>query len=319
MNNSKKNIWILGGTGFIGKALVAQLADNPQYLLNLLVHKNIPFKTLEHFNTFIGSLEDFDLDWMQKYPPDILFHLARLGGGNALTRSLAAKRGARANARLIKFLTELKKTPVVVYVSGSLMYGHQTLSNGADESAAISPVAFARYYIEGEKPWMEAQQKKILDIRFARPGWIVGDNSWFRVYYWNYYLQTGKIPMYGDGQTLMSLVHVYDCAGQIINLAENGTTCQNFNIFSSNPVSQKEFSETLARLLDASIENIPIKKMIGKYGKTVAEAFTSSIPLRTSCSELVNEYVPKYGQVDEMLLNTISVFKNQKSVLTETP
>lgn len=319
MTASKKNVWVLGGTGFIGKVLVNQLADNPRYLLNLLVHKSVSFRNLEPFNVFTGSLVDFDLAWMNKYPPDIIFHLARLGGSNFLTRSLAAQRGAKANSRLINFLTTLKKPPVVVYVSGSLMYGNQTFGKWADETTALSPVSYAKYYVAGEKPWMEAQQKGLLDIRFARPGWIVGNNSWFRIYYWNYYLQTGKVPLFGDGQQFMSLIHVDDCAGQILNLAEHGTQNQNLNIFAGAPVTQREFSGLMASLLHTEVDNIPVKKITQKLGKTITEALISSIPLRTKYPELANQYNQVYPHPEGMLSNVISVFKHHKSILTETP
>ena len=277
MSLKRKNVWILGGTGFIGSALVDRLSKNPQYLLHLLVHNNIPYKQLESYNTFTGSLENFDYKWLEKHPPAIIFHLARIAGSNAITRYIASYKGEKANRRLITYLSKMKVPPQIVYVSGSLMYGNQNLGEYADEYSKLSPVAYARYYSREERPWIEAQTKQFLDIRFARPGWIVGPASWFRTFYWIPFILTGKIPMYGDGQQLMSLVHLEDCAAQILNLAEDGSRCQNLNIFSGDPISQQKFAETLAKLLNTSIEPISLKKLQKLYGKTTAEAFNSSI------------------------------------------
>src|ERR1035437_4933740 len=157
MSNSKKNIWILGGTGFIGTALLKQLSNNPSNLLHLLVHKNIPYRSLENFNIFTGSLQHFDYTWLEKYPPDIIFHLARIGGSNSIKRYLAAQKGEMANQSLINFFVNLKSSPVIVYVSGSLMYGHQFSGKQADEEIDLSPISYAKYYIHAEKPWIEAQ------------------------------------------------------------------------------------------------------------------------------------------------------------------
>ena len=305
--NNKRNIWIFGGTGFIGKALVKQLSENPQNILHLLVHKNIPYRFLEDFNTFTGNLQYFDYQWLEKYPPDIIFHLARLGGSNTLTRYFAAKKGEKANQKLVNYLSGLKSPPVVVYVSGSLMYGHQVVGKEANEQSELLPASYARYYIHGEKPWIDAQSKQLLDIRFARPGWIIGPNSWFRFFYWNPFLQTGRVPIYGDGWQLMSLVHLDDCAAQIINLAEHGMKFQNLNIFSGTPITQQEFVETLAKLLHTKIE----LKSLRPYGSTVAEAFISSIPLKTNFPQLLGRYQHQYPNIEAMLQKTISILEHE--------
>ncbi len=319
MNLSKKNIWILGGTGFIGRALVNQLSNDSQNILHLLIHKNSPYQHLEYFNTFTGSLGSFDLGWLKQYPPDVIYHLARLGGSNKLTRSLASHKGAKANSRLISFLSQTKSPPIVVYVSGSLMYGHQENGNFVDESATLSPVSYAKTYIYGEKPWIEAQQKLILDVRFARPGWIVGNSSWFKSFYWNAFLKTGKVPLYGDGNQLMSLIHVNDCAGQIIHLANQGGRNQNFNIFCGNPVTQRIFSETLADLLDVDTEPIQIEALSRKYGSIVSKAFNTSIPLSTKFPDLANSYTFQYPDLKTILKQTLFVLKHNKTVFPPTP
>jgi nucleoside-diphosphate-sugar epimerase len=192
MTGRKKNIWILGGTGFIGKALVKYLSNSENFLLHLLVHKNIPYKFLEPFSVYTGSLENFDFLWMEKYPPDIIFHLARLGGSNAISRRISSGKGEKANLRLIQFLLKLKTTPVIVYVSGSLMYGNQKNESPADENSTLNPISYARYYYRAEEPWLKAQHSGQLNIRFARPGWILGQDSWFRIFYREPYIQTEK-------------------------------------------------------------------------------------------------------------------------------
>jgi nucleoside-diphosphate-sugar epimerase len=158
MEMAKKNIWILGGTGYIGAALVKHLAAIDGYRLHLLVHRNVPYKFLEPFSIYTGSLENFDLSWMEKYPPDIIFHLARLGGSNAFTRKFSSLKGAKANERLIKFLSGLKTSPVIVYVSGSLMYGHQESGSFVDENSELDPVSYGRYYYRAEEPLLKAQR-----------------------------------------------------------------------------------------------------------------------------------------------------------------
>lgn len=319
MSQSKKNIWILGGTGFIGKALLKRLSDSGCYNLHLLVHQNIPYKFLETHSIFTGSLENFDWSWMERYPPDIVFHLARLGGSNVISRIFSSQQGAKANERLIQFLSGLKTPPVVVYVSGSLMYGHQENGLVADENTKLNPVSFARYYYHAEKPWLNAQREGKLDVRFARPGWIIGPDSWFRIFYWEPFIRDGRIPMYGDGRQLMSLIHLDDCATQILNLAERGQRDQDLNIFAGEPVSQKDFANLLASRLNAVVEPIPEPKLRKLYGKTVAEALTSSIPMITNYPELKDPASFLYPAPVNMTDSVLSFLKNKQRVLAKTP
>lgn len=305
----KRNIWVLGGTGFIGTSLVKYLAQNSENMLHLLVHKHIHYQSFEKFNTFSASLENFETQWMERYPPQIIFHLARIGGNNNFSRYFSSRWAMNANRRLISFLSGLESPPKIVYVSGSLMYGHQSMTS-VTEHSDISPVSFARHYIRGELPFLDAQKKKILDIRFARPGWIIGPSSWFTGFYWKYYLKTGKIPLYGSGLQLMSVIHVDDCAGQIVNLAEHGLPMQNLNIFSGKAITQQLFAETLAQLLNTSVTNVPVKSLEKQFGKTISEAFEVSIPLATDYTELINQYKPKFDNIEAMLSNTLSLLKD---------
>ncbi|MFA6468581.1 MAG: NAD(P)-dependent oxidoreductase [Bacteroidota bacterium] len=319
MNSHKRNIWVFGGTGFIGSALVGRLLENPGNRIHTLVHKRIPGKKLESVNTFSGDLRTFDLTWLEKYPPDIVFHLARLGGANSITRYFAARQGATANRRLIQFFRSTPKPPKIIYVSGSLIYGHQPEGVAADETAPLSPVAYARYYMTGEQPWIEAQKERTLDVRFARPGWIVGPESWFKVFYWDYFQKTGKVPVYGDGMQMMSLIDVEDCAEQIANFGLQGNNMLNLNIFSGPPVSQFTFARSLAEILNAGIETISQEQLQRMFGRTVREALTSSIPLTSCFPEIRSLTADRYPTMDAMLRKTLSFLKNKERILSESP
>jgi nucleoside-diphosphate-sugar epimerase len=311
MENRQKNIWVFGGTGFVGEALVSHLALNPHNRLFLLLHRTTNFKKYESFNTFVGSLSGFDFRLFERNPPDILFHLARFAGGNAATRHFASRRAFKANRRLKTMLENLEKPPVVVYVSGSLMYGPQLGDDCATERTPLNPVAFANYYKKGEEPWIEAQNEGIPDIRFARPGWIVGPSSWFKKFFLDFYLKTGKIPFYGDGSQLMSLVGLQDCARLIDRLGREGVKGQNLNIFTMPPVTQKEFSKHLAGKLNAEVTGILLPDVIRSYGKTVASALTTSIPLSTEYSEWYQNFQPSAPDLNTILDAGLALLKNE--------
>jgi nucleoside-diphosphate-sugar epimerase len=309
--SSYRNVWVLGGTGFIGQALTSFLKSSPHNKIHMLVHKRIPYRKLEEINTFTGSLAGFDLNWFSRYPPDVIFHLARPAGSFSITRKIAAIKARKANQRIIDYLCKLPQPPVVIYVSGSLMYGSPNNNAPAFESTALNPVSFARHYITGEKPWIDAQAEEKLDVRFARPAWVIGDSSWFKEHYWKYYKLTGKIPCFGDGTQLMSVIHLEDCARMIDCLSISGSKRQNLNIFYGEPITQLEFCSIIAKKTETDIKMISSAEMRSRYGRTATAALLSSIPLATDYTEMHKKSGFVYQDTESMIDHTLSLLKHK--------
>jgi nucleoside-diphosphate-sugar epimerase len=306
-----RNIWIFGGTGYIGQALLRHLSASSNNHLHLLIHRQMPFRYLENYHTFTGSLSAFDPYWFDRFPPDVVFHLARPAGSSLMIRHLSSWLGEKANNRLVRLLSDLKKPPVVVYVSGSLVYGEQSPNTHADEKTTLRPTAFARFYFRNERPWMKARDAGLLDVRFARPGWILGPASWFKVFFWDHYLNTGKVPCYGNGEQLMSLVHIDDCVAMINNLSLEGKKNQTLNIYSGSATTQIEFAEQLATILNAKVAMISLNKAKRRYGKTTAQALTSSIPMQTLYKNLHQHQQILFPDIKNMLVGIVSLLKNK--------
>lgn len=311
MKHQHRRIWIFGATGFIGQALVNYLSSNPNNQLFILFHNKMPFKNYESHNTFTGSILNIEPEIFERYPPDLIFHLARIPGGNIISRTLASEKAYRANVRLTEILENLEKPLVVVYVSGSLMYGPSRYGNPVSENARLNPVSFAKHYIRGELPWLHVQKTGKLDVRFARPGWIVGPDSWFREFFWNHYLKTGCIPCYGDGSQLMSVTGLNDCARLIDLLSVAGAPRQNLNMFTLSPVTQKYFTEVLAGKLNAGVEEVSMPRLVRLYGKTVAEALTLSIPLSTVHSGLYKNFRPLEPGLDAIFEKVLMLLEDK--------
>lgn len=306
-----RNIWVLGGTGYIGSALVNHLARDPANRIHILIHRNVPYRFLERFNTITGSISTFDPYWFGRYPPDVLFHLARPAGSRGITRTWAASRGEKANRRLVNIMKGLDKPPVVVYVSGSLLYGPRPDHDPAVESSPLAPASFAAYYHQNEKPWLEAQQRNELDVRFARPGWITGPASWFEQFFWHPMMMNAKIPCYGNGHQLMSLIHLDDGAAMIQALSRSATRSQNLNIFVGKPITMRSFCEILSEITGLEIEHIDEPTIEKRMGKTVAQALTASIPMATLYPELQKEARVRFSSNRELLAHVIGLLKNK--------
>lgn len=309
--SKSRNIWVFGGTGFIGESLVSHLKTNPDNRLNLLVHKRIPYRKLEDLNTFTGDISTFDPAWFRRYPPQIVFHLARISGSNYISRRFASENAFKANTRMVEILSSLPDPPIVVYVSGSLMYGSQDNNTPANEFTPLRPLAFAKYIIPGEQPWLEAQQRNLLDVRFARPAWVVGTKSWFREFFWNVFRSTGKVPYYGSGDQLMSLISTEDCARLIDELSRSGNKGQNLNVFTGEPLTQLQFAEIAASYLNAGVLQIKRDDVKHWFGVMVADALTSSIPLSTQYPDIYRNANILTSNAEEIISNTLILLQNE--------
>lgn len=315
----ERQLWMLGGTGYIGSALREHLTERGGQKLHLLLHHQADLHIREAYNCFQASLAEIDPRWFERYPPDVVFHLARPAGSHPLTRWYRALRGEAANARLIGILAALPKAPQVVYVSGSLMYGSLPEGSRASEQQPLRPDAYASAYFRNEKPWLAAGRAGLLDVRFARPGWILGPDSWFERFFWQPYLRSGKVPIYGDGKQWMSIVSLKNCAGMVDALSRYGSPGQVLNIFGMPPLRQESFSKMMAELLDGGVERIPMARLQKELGRTTARALTLSIPMESNYPEIYAKAGMEEENLAQLLTDTLRLLKDKEAVFTKSP
>ncbi len=311
MTTNPRNVWVLGATGYIGQALLKHLALDKGNRIHLLLHKRTNFPHLEAFSAFQASLGNFDPEWIKQYPPDVVFHLARPAGSNFVMREVRSFIGEHSNGRLARLFATTEKPPLIVYVSGSLVYGQIPPDEIALEDRPHNPGSFSKAYYRNEKPWLKAASQGTLDIRFARPAWIVGPGSWFRKYFWDYYLQCGKVPCYGDGSQQMSLIGLDDCAAAIDALSIYGHHGQTLNLFAMDALRQIEFCMGMASHLKTDVEMISLAKAKQIYGRTVATALITSIPLGSMHMQTYECLPMRLKTLDDLLDGVIGLLKNE--------
>jgi nucleoside-diphosphate-sugar epimerase len=283
-------VLLLGGTGFIGSAVLARLRQRNDVRVMLLGHLNVDYRELEDVDLIVGSLSNFDLTWIDVFEPDTILHLARMGGRTSVGRRLAATRGWFANRRLIGKLLQLKAPPRVVYVSGTLVYGDRG-EEWVDERSPIFPVAYARQYIVAERPWMAAQASGDLPVMIVRPPWVVGSTSWFATYYAGVLARDGVAPCYGDGDNWMTFLDVDDCAGLILHVAERGTSGNSYNILAPGQhVRQRDFAAFLAAVAGTAVSFIDRRTVARRLEAGAAEALTTSTRSTTFHDAILRTY-----------------------------
>lgn len=277
---SDGHIWILGATGYVGHALgIEAMKEYPPARLITFGHRKMDARLMEESNHFVCPLNEISEELLERYPPKKIFHCARMAGSSDRKRRSAAQKGASANERLIQMLRKMKDAPVLIYCSGSLMYGPQT--SEANEQTPLNPIGYARAYLQAEEPFLNARNERHLDARMARPAWILGPGSWFQAFFLGPAKKTGKVPYYGSGEQLMSVLSLESCAKQLLRVPDDGKPFSDQNLICYAPVAQRDFSQMLADILGLSTVQVPESALLKRHGKTVTEALCTSIPIGT--------------------------------------
>jgi nucleoside-diphosphate-sugar epimerase len=226
-----------------------------------------------------------------------------MAGSNDRSRRIAARKGYKANQRLIQLIEGAQTKIPIVYCSGTLMYGNT--EDCVNEDAALLPIAYARAYEYAERPWVKAAETGNMDVRIARPGWILGPDSWFEHFFYKPTIRSGKVPIYGDGNQFMSIISVEDCAGQLTHLMEHGMPNQSANLFGFEPIKQKDFAVLVAQYLQTATMKISASETKNKFGTTVFEALTSSTPVTTKHEHWRSAYEPLHTDLKALVESTI--------------
>ena len=138
-----KKVLIIGSSGFIGSRLIKKIKAIDNIKVMVLLHKNFNFADFEDFDSITSSLTNFNLEHINRFKPDVIFHLGRLKGNGIFGRLMAANKGKNANNRMIKYLLRNRLKPRVFYFSGTLVYGNKS-SETADEESRINQLLFKR-------------------------------------------------------------------------------------------------------------------------------------------------------------------------------
>ena len=301
-----KRVFILGGTGFIGSAVVRNLSCRPgDYILRLITHTKLPGRELEQTDTWESDLASLPLALIDDFNPEAIIHMARMGGRNMPGRYFAAVRGAVANNRILHHLVKTQVNTRIVYISGTLVYGDCGDKQVTEESK-VRPASFTRQYLIAEKPWMRALETGSLPVMILRPPWIMGGSSWFAAFYINYMPRNKGVPRFGSGENLMTFLDIDDCAGLIVHALEHGKPGRYYNLFAPGAcITQIEFASILSEITGLPVHKLSRRHTGRVYGRTLMEALTFSARISTMYPEFLAGYRFRFPAIDGMIYKNL--------------
>ena len=296
-----QKILITGGTGFIGKALIDDLV-NKKYQITVLTRNNQLTNTSNIF--YVNSLENLEFNF------DLVINLA----GEPIATYWNKKNQDQIISSRIEITKKIVEkinqslTPPQAFITGSAIgiYGINSLNNLEQESDEKTTIN-QKTEIFSQKlcyDWEQTALKAVSKTRVVllRTGIVLGKNGGIlkKMLLPFFFGVGGKIS---HGQQIMSWIAIEDVVG-IINLAINNKNIEGpINLTAPRPVSNKTFSQALAKSLNRpclfTIPSFFLKKIYGQMAEELMLNGQKIIPAKA----LENNYQFKFIDIEDCLKN----------------
>lgn len=236
------NFVILGGTGFVGSAVLERLAAMPQGSVraNILVRSKDKIKPYPFAEYYTGELP-FIPDGLFPSCPHVVLHFANKN----IDRD---KTGYEINLQAAKALIQAANRWTIGFIYGSSLSVHgQGAQDGVTETESVNPqTPLAKSRLCAENAFSEYAAKSGKSVLLLRPRFIIGRNDAYTMPTFVEIFRKGF--MAGSGNQKYSFIDVNDYAEIILRLSSvitewhnaGGGRCTPVNIGYRKPVSLNE-------------------------------------------------------------------------------
>jgi uncharacterized protein len=271
-------VLLTGATGFIGRRLLGRLPTGTAVL------SRNPRKAEQSLAQF--GVQAFAWDAENEPAPaaalegvEVVFHLA--GEPVSEGRWTKAKKHRLRESRvqgtrnLVQTLVQLRAKPrVLVSASAVGFYGDRG-DEQLTETSASQPADFlSDICIHWEQ---EAHAATLAGIRVVNPriGIVLGKGGALRKMSWLFNLGLGSAL--GSGQQFMPWVHLDDLVSQFLFAAERESLAGPFNATAPHPVTNREFTRILGRVMRRPTfmpppPNFMLKAIVGEFANVLLQS-----------------------------------------------
>lgn len=243
------NVLITGGTGFIGKQLIQLLLKEGHSVTNLSTQKNQERVISEHFQHVYWNPSSKEIN--KALLPEIqgVIHLAGFSVANkwtAANKALMVSSRISSTEFLCDILNEMKSKPSV-FVGASASGFYKNSTEVQDETAEKG----SGFLSDLTQQWEEAASTLHSSIRkiHLRIGVVLSANDG-ALKKLTPIFKAGIGSAVGDGKQYMSWVHERDLIELFSYCISNDVPSGIYNATSTAPVTNHEFSKTLAKVLN---------------------------------------------------------------------
>jgi len=280
------NIFVTGGTGFLGECLIRQLTQDGQHSVSALARSDRSAAALAgmgaepvHADLTDGAALKSAL---ADRPVDVVIHsAAEIASQRDMKKLRAANMDGTQN--LFDAVSGRQPPPRFIFVS-TVVTGE---ANGAtlDETSVLNvETEYGRTKQWAEKMLLDEFRANGFPTMVVRPCHIYGNGGWYGEIIET--VRKGKMRVPGDGSNWWDVVHVEDVASAVITVMEHGDPGEIYHVCDGHPVTMGDFVGETARLAGVKKPgNVPrwmANMAIGKDTVTsvIRSAKTSNAKLR---------------------------------------
>ncbi|MBU2983341.1 NAD-dependent epimerase/dehydratase family protein [Lentibacter algarum] len=242
---------VIGGTGFIGRALTRKLAENGTHVRVLSRGKLGPFADIsDKVETFSASLHD---EAALNAAMRGITHVYNLAKSDDKTWQAALNNDVAVTERIAK-VAQNAGVERLVYTGTIASYDMSdpdvtiTEATGFGDDMQDRNI-YARSKAECESRLLEMHKRDGLPVTIARPGIVVGAGGPLQHWGIGRWHGAGAVKIWGNGKHTLPFVLIDDVVDGLILMAEhNDAIGQSFNLIGEPMLSARGyFSEILAR------------------------------------------------------------------------
>lgn len=300
--NSKGKILIAGGTGFVGKSIVAYLLEKG-YSINVLSRK-AKHQPSAHLTFFEWDLQK---EWIDAQAFEDVTAIINLTGANIGAKKWSKKRKKEiVESRVIAIellykYTQKSDLKIDVFISSSAVgyYGTVTEEEVFTENTSIGKDFLAKVCLEWEENALKFNELANRTV-VLRKGVVIGEDGGMYQKL-KPLMKRGLGVVFGDGYHYLPWIDVRDLARLYAFVLEDEKVNGIFNTVASEHITMNDFSSKMAQSLKSAIRlpNLPrflIKILFGEMAVMLLEGS------RVSNEKLLaTGFEFKYNSIDDAL------------------
>jgi len=325
-------ILVTGATGFVGKAIVAELQKENHEVFCLGSLKSVDTDDLPNFQKV--DIADFESlkSLVNLQNIEAVIHSAGLAHQFAKTDEEDFRRinvlGTK-NAALLAANSDVKHFILIgsVAVYGKIRQQKGLVAVGEDFECEPESV-YARSKLESEKVAREVCEKNRIPLTILRLATVIGENDMGNTARLIETIDKRLFIWIGKGENYKSLVYKNDVAKACLNVLEKKTSVTEIFNVTAKPVSMKEIVSEIARHLDRKIPKIHIPSgllekifLINTKLFRIEKIFNQSATIEKWLSDDIfsgDKIAFEYGfraetPISEAIRRQVEVYKNRKN------
>ncbi|MDM9382269.1 NAD-dependent epimerase/dehydratase family protein [Chlorogloeopsis sp. ULAP01] len=257
----KSTVLVIGGTGFIGQALVRRLRQEGYGVRVLARNPNSCPSELHNLGVEFAKGDFADVNAVEAALDGVryVYHLAR---GNGKTWSDYLETDVKPTRQVAELCLKhgIEKlfyaSSIAIYYAGK---NTSTITENTEPHQGIMRVApYARSKAENERSLLELHHKQDLPVTIFRPGVVLGRGG--SPYHWGIaaWPYSSVCSLYGDGNNPLPIVLVDDVADAMVRAIEvPGIEGKSYNLTSTPCITANEYLDEFERQASIKLRRVP--------------------------------------------------------------